>query len=54
MFRVKLNNEQSSVITAVISGRMRQNRIQILEGDKVKVEMSVYDLTRGRVVYRER
>jgi translation initiation factor IF-1 len=54
MFRVKLNNEQSSVITAVISGRMRQNRIQILEGDRVKVEMSVYDLTRGRVVYRER
>lgn len=54
MFRVKLNNQQESVITAVISGKMRQNRIQILLGDRVKVEMSAYDLTRGRVVYRER
>ena len=52
MFRVKLDNDH--IITAVISGRMRQNRIQILAGDKVKIEMSPYDLTKGRVVYRER
>lgn len=54
MFRIKLNNQQESIITAVISGKMRQHRIQILLGDRVKVEMSAYDLTKGRVVYRER
>ena len=52
MFRVKISEEHK--ITAIISGRMRQNRIQILAGDKVRCEMSPYDLTRGRVVYRER
>jgi len=52
MFRVKLN--ETHRITAVISGKMRQHRIQILAGDKVKVELSPYDLTRGRVVYREK
>ena len=52
MFRVKIT--ESHKITAVISGRMRQNRIQILEGDRVRVELSPYDLTKGRVVYRER
>jgi translation initiation factor IF-1 len=52
MFRVKIND--SHRITAVISGKMRQHRIQILQGDKVKVEISPYDLTKGRVVYRER
>ena len=52
MFRVRIN--ESHKIVAVISGRMRQNKIQILAGDKVKVEMSPYDLTKGRVVYRER
>lgn len=52
VFKVKLENNHT--ITAVISGRMRQNRIQILMGDRVRVEMSPYDLTRGRVVYRER
>lgn len=50
MFRVKIN--ETHTITAVISGRMRQNRIQILLGDKVRVEMSPYDLTKGRVTYR--
>lgn len=52
MFRVRITEQHQ--ITAVISGRMRQNRIQILQGDRVKVEMSPYDLTRGRVIYRER
>ena len=52
MFKVKITENHS--IVAVISGRMRQNRIQVLAGDRVKVEMSPYDLTKGRVVYRER
>ena len=52
MFRVKINENHK--IVAVISGRMRQHKIQILQGDKVRVEMSPYDLTKGRVVYRER
>ena len=50
MFRVKISEEHR--ILAVISGRMRQNKIQILAGDKVKIEMSMYDLTRGRISYR--
>jgi len=52
MFRVKI--EQGATILGHISGRMRQNRIQILQGDRVKVEMSPYDLSKGRIVYRER
>jgi translation initiation factor IF-1 len=50
MFRVELENEH--VITAHISGKMRMNYIKILPGDKVKVEMSPYDLTKGRITYR--
>lgn len=52
MFRVKL--EQGPVVLGHISGKMRQNKIQILTGDKVKIEMSPYDLSRGRIVYREK
>lgn len=52
MFRVKLENEHT--ILGHISGKMRQNKIQILLGDTVRVEMSPYDLTRGRIAYRER
>lgn len=52
MFRVRIN--ENHIITAVISGKMRQNRIQILQGDRVKVEISPYDMTKGRVTYRER
>jgi len=48
--RVKLEN--GHVITAHISGRMRKNYIRILTGDKVKVEMTPYDLTKGRITYR--
>lgn len=51
MFRVKLENEQ--YILGHISGKMRQNRIQILLGDNVKIEMSPYDLSKGRIVYRQ-
>ncbi len=50
MFRVKLENDH--IITATISGKMRMNYIRILPGDKVAVEMSPYDLTRGRIIYR--
>lgn len=51
-FRVKLENDH--VVTAHISGKMRKNYIRILTGDKVKVEMTPYDLTKGRITYRER
>ena len=54
MFRIILDNEQQSKITATIGGRLRQNNIRILMGDRVDVEMSPYDLTRGRVVYRSK
>jgi translation initiation factor IF-1 len=50
MFRVKLENGHE--IIAHISGRMRKNYIRILTGDKVKVEMTPYDLTKGRITYR--
>lgn len=50
MFRVKLENDH--IVTGHISGRMRKHYIRILEGDKVTVEMTPYDLTRGRIIYR--
>ena len=52
MFRVELEN--GHVVTAHISGRMRKNYIRILTGDKVKVELTPYDLSKGRIVYRSR
>ena len=51
-FNVKI--EKDHVITAHISGKMRKNYIRILTGDKVKVEMSPYDLTKGRITFRGR
>ena len=51
-FKVKLENDH--VITAHISGKMRKNYIRILTGDKVKVEMSPYDLSKGRITFRGR
>src|SRR5208283_4942457 len=51
-FRVKLKN--GHVVTAHISGKMRKNYIRILTGDVVTVEMTPYDLTKGRIVYRGR
>lgn len=51
-FRVKLENEH--VILAHTSGRMRKNRIKILAGDKVTVEMTPYDFTKGRITFRSK
>ena len=51
-FRVELEN--GHIVTAHISGRMRKHYIRILKGDKVKVELTPYDLTKGRITYRER
>ena len=50
-FKVQLDNT-SHVVLAVISGKMRKNRIRILVGDRVSVEMSPYDLSKGRITYR--
>ncbi|MCG8378493.1 MAG: translation initiation factor IF-1 [Proteobacteria bacterium] len=52
MFRVELEN--GHIITAHISGKMRKHYIRILTGDKVTVEMTPYDLSKGRITYRER
>jgi translation initiation factor IF-1 len=52
MFRVKIAGDK--VILAVISGKMRMHYIKILPGDKVRLELSPYDLTRGRITYREK
>ncbi len=51
-FKVKLENDL--VITARISGRMRKNYIRILMGDRVRCEITPYDLTKGRITYREK
>jgi translation initiation factor IF-1 len=51
-FRVKLDN--GHVVMAHISGKMRKNYIRILTGDRVTVELTPYDLTKGRITYRER
>lgn len=51
-FRVKLENGVQ--VIAHLSGKIRQNRIKIVVGDKVTVELSPYDLTKGRIVYRHR
>jgi len=52
MFRVKLNN--GHIVLAHISGKMRMHYIKILTGDKVTVELSPYDLNRGRITYRSK
>jgi translation initiation factor IF-1 len=52
MFRVQLDGGHD--VLATISGKMRKHYIRILPGDKVKVELSPYDLTRGRITYRHR
>tara|TARA_Y100000994_G_C15532071_1_gene376189 strand:+ start:529 stop:747 length:219 start_codon:yes stop_codon:yes gene_type:complete len=51
-FKVKLEN--GHIINAHISGKMRKHYIRILTGDKVKVEMTPYDLTKGRITFRDR
>ncbi|MBN9565406.1 MAG: translation initiation factor IF-1 [Alphaproteobacteria bacterium] len=52
MFRVKLDN--GHVVLTHTSGRMRKNRIRVLVGDKVNVEMTPYDLTKGRITFRHK
>ncbi len=52
-FRVKLEESETEIL-AHVSGKMRMNYIRILPGDKVRVELSPYDLTMGRIVYRYR
>ncbi|CAL4323068.1 translation initiation factor IF-1 [Buchnera aphidicola] len=52
MFRVQLDNQH--IITAHISGKMRKNYIRILTGDKVTIELTPYDLTKGRIIFRSR
>jgi translation initiation factor IF-1 len=52
MFKVRLPNEQKTIVLAYVSGKMRMNYIRILPGDKVTVEMSPYDLTKARITYR--
>lgn len=52
MFRVQLEN--GHVVTAHISGRMRKHYIRIITGDKVKVELTPYDLSKGRITFRSR
>lgn len=51
-FKVKLSN--GHIITAYISGKLRMNYIKIIPGDRVKLEMSPYDLTKGRIVWRSK
>lgn len=51
-FRVKLENDH--VVLAHTSGKMRKNRIRVLVGDKVTVEMTPYDLTKGRITFRQK
>ena len=50
MFRVQLENNH--IVTAHAAGKLRKNRIRILQGDKVKVEVTPYDLTKGRIIFR--
>ena len=50
MFRVKLENGHT--VTAHIAGKLRKNRIRVLQGDNVTVEMTPYDLTKGRIIFR--
>ena len=50
MFRVQLEN--GHVVTAHTAGKLRKNRIRVLQGDNVTVEMSPYDLTKGRIIFR--
>lgn len=52
-FKVKLDNGEH-IVTAYLSGKLRTNYIKILEGDRVKVELSPYDMTKARIVYRNK
>ncbi len=51
MFKVELDDHSTDIV-AYTGGRMRQNRIRLVQGDRVKVEISAYDLTKGRITFR--
>jgi translation initiation factor IF-1 len=51
MYRIKLD-DNDSVLTCYTGGRLKQHKIKIILGDRVKIEVSMYDLTKGRVTYR--
>lgn len=51
-YRVKIDNQDHNIL-AHLSGRMKKNRIRCLVGDKVDLEVSAYDLTKGRIIYRK-
>jgi len=51
MFRIKLDHSEH-LVTAYVGGKMRKHDIKIIAGDKVQIEMSPYDLTKGRIMYR--
>lgn len=55
-FKIKLEDEayKDMIVNAHLSGKMRMNFIKILPGDKVTVELSIYDLTKGRIIYRHK
>ena len=54
MFRVELDNQAGHLILAHLSGKMRKHYIRIVPGDRVRIALSPYDLSRGRIIYRER
>lgn len=54
MFKVELSEHQGHFVTATLAGKMRMNYIPIVPGDRVKIELTPYDLTRGRIVWRIR
>lgn len=53
MFKIKLDNTDKEIL-GIVSGKMRKHFIRILPGDRVRVEMSPYDLTKGRIVFRQK
>ncbi len=54
MFRVKLNGQEDHTVIATLAGKMRMNYLKVVPGDKVRLELSPYDLSRGRIVWRNR
>jgi translation initiation factor IF-1 len=54
MFSIELELGQGKTVLATMAGRLRRNRIKIMNGDKVSLELSPYDLTKGRITYRHR
>lgn len=54
LFSVQLDQDQDRVILAHLAGKLRRNRIRVLAGDRVTIEMSPYDLSKGRITYRHK